>query len=73
MASKKLTNHIPLIHIENEANLDEAIKVINELIDRKSITENERKYLNVLVTLVKQVDGLMKSIKKYETEINKNL
>ena len=49
-----LTNHFPLIPIENEAHLDEAIKVINELIDHNPMTGDERKYFDVLSMLVKK-------------------
>lgn len=51
----KLVSRLPLIPIESEAQLDKAIAVINDLLDKERSLEEEL-YLDVLAYLVKQFE-----------------
>ncbi len=54
----KLVQSFPLRHLRSDRELDEAIKVINALIIRSSLSSGEQDYLDVLTDIVE----------RYETE-----
>ena len=54
----KLVRAFPLRHLSSDRELDEAIKVINSLIVRNSLSRGEQDYLDVLTDIVE----------RYETE-----
>lgn len=51
-----LIQRFPLRAIRNDHELDDAITLINELLDRQSLDERESDYLDVLSTLVERYE-----------------